>query len=254
MPPKAKPAKAISLPPPPPAPEPPPPPAPPSVSVLVPWRSGDPDRELAWTYLRALWTERYPTWEVVEGFCPDGPWRKGAAVADALSRAAGDIVVVADADVWCDDVGLAVDQVRAGAGWAMPHYRVCRLTAVATAQAVETREWPTRRVTLTYDRSPYPGVMGGGISVMTRQTYVSAPIDPRFSGWGQEDEAWALALRRLVGKPWRGTADLWHLWHRPQPRQSRLVGNQAGQSLYRRYAAAARDPRRMTALLAEIAS
>ena len=79
----------------------------PPVSVLVPWRE-TPDRAPLWAYLRAKWTSTFPNWEIIEGSCPDGPWRKGLAVADALTRARGDVLVVADADVWTDGVAEAV--------------------------------------------------------------------------------------------------------------------------------------------------
>jgi hypothetical protein len=87
--------------------------------------------------------------------------------------------------------------------------------------------------------------------VLTRGAYDLAPIDPRFVGWGQEDESWALALGCLAGPSWRGTAELWHLWHEPQVRQSRSVGSAASLALHQRYVRARRDPRRMAALVAE---
>lgn len=223
----------------------------PLVSVLVPWRdTGAADRAAAWKYLRGLWQARHPDWQIVEGDAPGAAWRKGLAVADALTRADGDIIVIADADVWCDDVAEAVKAVRSGAArWAMPHYRLLRLTSVATAEVYRSGQWPRRRTATTYAQRPYPGHPGGGMVVMTRSTYARAPIDPRFTGWGQEDDSWAIALRCLVGQAWRGTADLWHLWHAPQARQSRTVGNSAGFSLFRQYQRAAKDRRRMATLV-----
>lgn len=225
-----------------------------AVSVLVPWRAGDPDRDQAWAYLRGYWSGAYPEWQIVEGSCPDGePWRKGVAVADALSRAEANVIVIADADVWCDGVDEAVTAVRFGAGWAIPHHRVLRLTSVASQLVYETAEWPRHRTTLTYAQRPYPGRPGGGIVVTTKAMYAQAPIDTRFCGWGQEDESWALTLRLLAGKEWRGTADLWHLWHQPQKRMSRVAGSQSGVALYKRYVAAARNEPRMRALVSEAA-
>lgn len=223
----------------------------PNVSVLVPYRESGEDRAAAWAHLRPLWSRRHPDWQLVEGMgSPHAPWSKGAAVAEALAEASGDIVVVADADVWCDGVPDAVAAVVAGAQWAIPHHRVLRLTELASREVYESGDWPAVRTSLTYAQRPYPGQPGGGITVMTRETYQRAPIDPRFQGWGQEDESWNLCLQRLAGRPWRGTADLWHLWHEPQPRQSRAVGSTASRNLYRRYATA-RDHVRMAALVAE---
>lgn len=227
-------------------------PAGPTVSVLIPYRdTGEAHRSVARMFVWDRWNKRFPDWQVIEGTCPDGPWSKGAAVGEALEQARdGDIVVIADADVWCDGVTEAVAAVAAGAPWAIPHHRVLRLTESASQEVYATGDWPTVRTSLTYAQRPYPGQPGGGMAVMTRETYERAPLDPRFAGWGQEDESWNLCLQRLAGRPWRGTADLWHLWHEPAPRQSRGVGSTASRNLYRRYATA-RDVVKMAALVDE---
>lgn len=222
--------------------------APPEVSVLVPARLDRSRRDL-WEFLRPRWEKL--GYEIVEGSCV-GPWRKALAVADALSRASGEILVVADADVWCDGVPEAVDRVKAGAAWAIPHYLVRRLTLPATLEVLSCGSWPVRRGTTTYAQPPYPGRPGGGLVVLRRDAYERVPMDARFAGWGQEDESWALALGTLLGRPWRGTADLWHLWHDPAPRQSRTVGNQVSLNLHRRYMTANRQPKKMSALLGEV--
>lgn len=219
------------------------------VSVLVPARLDRQRRDL-WDFLRPRWEAL--GYEVVEGSCV-GPWCKADAIADALSHATGDILVVADADVWCDGVPEAVARVRAGAAWAIPHYLVRRLTMPATLQVMASGSWPVHRTTLTYAQRPYPGRPGGGIVVLSRDTYLRVPLDRRFTGWGQEDESWALALGTLAGRSWRGTADLWHLHHPPAPRQSRHFGSQASMNLHRRYRTAFRQPGKMASLLAEAA-
>jgi len=218
------------------------------VSVLVPARL-DAQRQRLWDHLRPRWEKL--GYEVVEGTC-QGPWRKAVAVADALSRASGSVLVVADADVWCDAVPQAVAAVKAGAAWAIPHYRVLRLTKPATQDVLATGNWPTRRTTTTFAQRPYPGRPGGGLLVLTRDAYRSAPMDPRFTGWGQEDESWALALGTMLGRSWRGTADLWHLWHDPMVRQSRAIGSADSLALHRRYTRAMKNKPRMTSLLAEV--
>jgi len=225
-----------------------------SATVVVPWRP-TPDRTRLWEFLSQRWAAAFPDWEVLEACCPDdGPWRKGVAVADGIARASHDVIVVADADVWCDGVAAAAAAVAQGqAGWAVPHHLLRRLTASATDEVLATGAWPTVRTTFTYAERPYVGHPGGGMVVLTRQVYRRAPIDPRFAGWGQEDNAWAVALRLLAGREWRGTDDMWHLWHAPQPRQSRMYGSSASAALLRRYMAAKASPRTMTALIAEAA-
>ncbi len=207
---------------------------PPEVSVVIPYeRSGDPHREAAYRWVTTWWAEHHPGYEVVTGTCPVGSWSKGVAVADGLARATGPIVIYADADVWCDSVQAAVDAVREGAGWATPHKRVKRLTAAATAQVI-AGERPCR-IGGYLAEPPYLGCPAGGIVVASREVHEEVPVDPRFMGWGQEDEARTQALTRLVGPPHRVAADLWHLWHRPPTRQTRKWGSEESRAMYRRY-------------------
>ena len=216
-----------------------------SVSVVIPWRPA-PGRQRILGWVRRQWQEAFPTWQVVTGRAPEGTWRKGAAVQDGIRRAQGTTIIVADADVWCDGIEQAVDEVAAGrAKWAMPHTLVRRLTEEATEKVLEggPLDGPTVET--------HPGMAGGGMVVLTRQTARGVPMDPGFEGWGQEDQAWAVALETLAGPMWRGTADLVHLWHPPAERLSRASGSREGLARYRRYLDARDRPAAMRALLAE---
>lgn len=233
-----------------------------SVSVLIPFRgdlSGH--RALALAFVEQWWASEHPSWQVRRGVCHDGPWCKAAAVADALCRADGDVVVVADADVIAPGVAAAARLVNDGAvGWAMPHQRVHRLSEAATAAVLRGGPLPdpnlsTGRGVRTPPPAPRPveqmhrGVAGGGCVVLRRDLYRLAPLDPRFVGWGQEDHSWGHALTVLAGRPWREKDPLWHLWHPPARRLSpgerpgpeeytrinRACGSIAGRDLWRRY-------------------
>lgn len=216
-----------------------------SVSVVVPWRAA-PGRERVWDWVRGRWLAKHPSWQIVTGEAPAGPWRKALAVADGAKRATGDILIVADADVVVEDIETAVDAVVGGAPWAMPHRMVHRLTEDSTRALLggSAGYGPLAQ-------GPYEGHPGGGLVVLPRALLDDVPLDPRFAGWGQEDDAWALALRTLAGPEWRGEEILWHLWHPPQERLSRAVGSLDGAALFERYRAAAGDPSRVRALLAE---
>lgn len=166
----------------------------------------------------------------------------------AIERCSADVVIVVDSDVTCDGIGAAVAAVEGGKPWAMPHGQVYRLTEESTAEVLAGAE-PHRRMKL--DQPGYPGVWGGGIVVLPRETALEVRIDSRFVGWGSEDLAWACALTTLAGKGWRGDAPLFHLYHPPQPRLTRKRGSVASHQLFRRYTSARRDPNRMRALLEE---
>lgn len=211
--------------------------------VVVPWRGGCPHRKRAWEALRA----RYP-WPVIEAPGPE-PWCKAEAVMPAIENCPDGIVIVADADVWTDGLAAAVAAVEDGAGWAMPHTTVYRLSERGTRDFLAGKPRPYELA-----QRRYRGVWGGGYVVARRETLLEVPLDRRFKLWGQEDESHALALHTLAGPGWRGTADLSHCWHPPQERLTRRRGSKASWELYRQYRAARGDREAMRALLDEAAS
>jgi hypothetical protein len=215
------------------------------VSVLIPFAGNDPHRLAALEHVTASYLDL--GYEVCVGFTEE-PWRKALAVHDALTHATSDLLVIADADCLCTGTPQAVQAVTDGAPWAIPHKRVVRLTEEATRDVYDGAE-PHRHMPTT--QPPYVGTAGGGIVALTRDTWNAAPIDPRFVGWGQEDESWAYALECLHGRPWRGRADLFHLYHPPQARASRRIGSEASKQLLRRYHAAIKDPDVMRELIEE---
>jgi hypothetical protein len=216
------------------------------ISVIVPWQPGCEYRERNWRYLRPFW-EQFG--EVIEGVCT-GPWSKGTAVRDGLDRASGDKVIVADADVWVDPT----DALEADTAWAVPHLKVHRLSDESTVRMINGEPWRS----LPLDRSnqrdckPYNGQPAGGVVVLDRAVVESCTPDPRFVGWGHEDVAWDAALTSLFGHPWRGNADLVHLWHPSQPRKDRGSGAPQSKALMRRYLNAARRPDLIRGILMEV--
>lgn len=216
------------------------------VAVVVPCRLEDEHRAAAWSFIRSRYAEHHPDWEIVTGTC-DGPWIKAHAVADALTKTDAETLLIADADVWCDGLERAVDALTDWP-WAIPHHTLYRLTEAATAAVLAGGDLGGATT-----QNPYKGYPGGGFMALRRDLYMEAPLDPRFVGWGQEDSAWHLSLRRIGGAGFRGKADLWHLFHAPQPRMSRQIGSEASAALLHRYQQAD-TPEKMTALLAEVTS
>lgn len=221
-------------------------------AVITPWRPGCPHREAAWRWVR----DRYETagYEVIEATW-DGPrWCKARAVAAGLERTTADRLILADADCWVDGIDETVAALDSHQ-WAIPHRKVHRLTEAATRDLLDGHPPDLARLT----DPPYYGTHGGGIVAIRRDTYLSCPLDPRFLDWGGEDHSWGMALHRVAGKPWIGTADLWHLWHPPQPEAPPVRGPRARQTipdpsnraLDARYRQARSSPARMRALLDE---
>lgn len=222
-----------------------------TVSVLVPWTPGCPYREQAWTWVQARYAEYHPDWEIVTGTCSPGPYNRSEAILAAADRSTGDVLVVADADVWVDPEP-ALGHLAAS-GWAIPHLLIHRLSEGSTVRVLRGEDWRGQPLSQDnpQDSKPYRGHETGTLVVLERQVLFDIPPDRRFVGWGGEDDAWAAALNTLAGKPWRGKDDLVHLWHPAQPRQSRVVGNPQSNALKRRYNNARRAPALMRDLIEE---
>ena len=212
-----------------------------TVEVVVPFLGGCQHRDRA-----AKWLLPHYLWPVT--IAPGGaPWCKAAAITPAVERSSADIIICADADVWCDALSEAVAAVEAGAPWARPHRMVHRLASAGTDAVLVGADWRDQPL----EQRRYYGVDGGGYVVARRETLLDVPLDPRFVGWGQEDCSHGLALHTLAGPAWRGDAPLVHLYHPPQARMDRKRGSPAGWALYHRYVRAARDPALMYALIEE---
>lgn len=217
--------------------------------VIIPWRAGCAYRQLALEWVQRRWLTAGHVVRLGE-LPADEPWCKARAVDEGLKHSTSDVVVIADGDVWCGDVGDHVARIECGElGWVLPHSTVKRLDETSTSHVLHHRCDPGGRLI----KQPYKSTVGGGMMVVARDIYEQVPMDPRFVGWGQEDEAWGMALRCLVPGA-RATADLWHLWHPPAPRKSRARGSDESFHLRNRYTKAMRDPVAMRALLDEAAT
>lgn len=208
-----------------------------SVGIAIPWRTS-PDRAplLSWTIAHLeQWNPRAHI--RLGSLAADQPWCKAAAVQDAISAMPSDVSVyiIHDADVLTAGLDQAVRAVNEGPHfWAVPHRSVYRLKNRET-EAVLSGYMPRMYDNRYLERKPYIGVEGGGVTVVDRHVWEACPMDARFTGWGQEDEAWGIALRTLFGPPHRSDHPLVHLWHEPQNRMSSAVGSKESRHLFNQY-------------------
>jgi hypothetical protein len=220
-----------------------------AVSVVVPFSPSDEWREKAWDYVSQWWLTHFPDWEVIR--CAPGKkvWSKGAALHNGVAAAAGDTLILADADSFIADPGelqTLVDKVDSGSvPWLMPHRYVHRVSQIAT-EAI----YAGAHVDIADVQYPvYGGCMGGGMTVLTRDAWNTVKgVDPRFTGWGGEDRCFGWALAALCPPITRGDARLVHLWHPTQgPRRALSPETVA---LVARYQRVRHTPAQMRALIA----
>lgn len=215
------------------------------VAVVVPLRLECPYRERAWTFVRARFAVEHPTWRIIEAHDDGEPFSKSAAVMRAVKDVDEDVVIVHDADVWCDGLGDALEYL-AFSGWVVPHYDVLRLSEYATHQTFNHQVDGHNELV-----ERYRGVLGGGVVALYRELIDRVPLDPRFKGWGGEDISWGHALRTLAGEAWRGRNVLYHYWHPPAPRLTRAVGSEESLALTLRYCDASRNKNQMQEIVDE---
>lgn len=212
------------------------------VAVIVPWHDeNDVHRYRAAGWVKERYEAVHPDWRWTWGIdqlAYQRPFSRTRAILDGVRKTDADVLVISDADVWSDGTAEAVLALtRQGSGWTVPHHLVHRLSRESTEQVYAGADW--RGLELSQDNPqdsrPYVGHEAGTLLVVSRAAFGMAPPDPRFEGWGSEDQAWADALHVMCGAPWRGAADLVHLWHPAQPRLDRVVGNRENAQLANRY-------------------
>jgi hypothetical protein len=162
------------------------------------------------------------------------------------------VLVIQEPDSWSFGLPQALQVVVDGEfGWSVGHTKKHRLTQLATdivlcGYAGDLRIMPTVEL-------PYELVPGNTGMVMPRAVFREVPPDAVFTGWGGEDEAWGMALRELVGREYRSSEPLVHLWH---PNEGRDVNghwetSDATALRFERYKRAVHHPARMRKLVAE---
>ncbi len=226
------------------------------VSVIVPFRPDGAERDLAFDWVKRRYEALHPDWEFLIGTCPDAHrWKKGVAIAEALLRAKGATLVIADADVFIEPQALseAVDLVqRREAEWVVPHRLVKRLNSPSTDLVLDSDPSNGTEGPRKLRRAPYEGYAGGGVVVITRSDYeASGGIPIAFAGWGAEDECLAIILDTLLGPHTRLDYDLWHLYHSPVRRMAGVSYKQ-NRAILQLYAERVADPDAMWELIRHI--
>lgn len=235
------------------------------VSVLVAFRddSSERFRERLWDFVRARMASEHPDFEIVEA-SDDGadPFHKTLALNRAAARATGEIFYICDSDTWVPPAqvnaaleGLDDQPLR----WWRPWKRKVKLNELDTAKVLALGD--------SWDGTIPDGWIR---SAENRNTYWAAPpllvhrdvfegvggLDERFRGWGQEDDAFAEALKALYGPPKAVQGACVHLWHPRIGKSGRDLwpGQEAfgpNLELAAEYKRAARRPGAMRALISD---
>lgn len=221
------------------------------VSVIIPWQGGERTRERAKDYTLRWFREEMPnSWQIVVAETNSKPFSKAGVVREAIQDTFGKIIVVHDADSITYGLPEAIELVKGRPRWSIPHLNVHRLTEEAT-HAIYQGGHPNNFADLTHEK-PYKGVRAGGSVVLERDLFEECPPDPRFKGWGGEDESWGYALHIVANHDApRIRLPLIHLWHTPPERINRMYGSLESKRLVERYRTASRNRQTMMNLIKE---
>ena len=217
------------------------------VRVAVPRRADGGHRDRLWRYCRREWADQFPDWEIVEGHHDVGPFNRSAAI-NLAADGDWDVLVIADGDVLAEHDPLLEAVAGCSDGKVhLPYRRRMMVSELGTKKILRRyvgswAQWasPDRNrnhcsSVVVLDRALWERVGG---------------FDPRFQGWGAEDDAFITACDTLAGRHVRHGGDVWHLWHHPSPhRDHRSPLYRAAVALLGRYQGC--DEAQMRALLDE---
>lgn len=193
-------------------------------SVVLAFRdsSESQGRFRVWNFIYSQYERFLPEAQIVVG-TDDGedPFHKTVALNRAVAGAKHDLLLIADTDTWCPSAQVreAVAGIeKAPNTWWRPWNRKLKLGPADSERLLQTQDG--------WDGTIPPGADHPG-RWESMNTYWAAPphlftreqyervgrFDERFRGWGQEDEAFALSLRSIVGRPQRVFGTAVHLYH-----------------------------------------
>ena len=179
------------------------------VVVLVPFRGDGAWRDRAFeatiSHLEGL------GWPIFVGDSGDDPFSFGRTF-NLLADRPWDVAVLHDADAIVPLKKIRKAAALADEGIVYPWNRLVGLDRAGTEHFYRTGEPGTVR------RKRPPGKLPkGGPRVVSRRLWDTVRgFDPRFKGWGREDNAFAYVAARLSGPPRRLDGTLVELWH-PKP-------------------------------------
>ncbi len=193
-----------------------------SLDVIIPWGGSidDPWRTSAFWWVRRRYHKLLPEATVIIGTSNAEPFNRSEARNNAFAYSDADILVVADADTVFQPEAIrgAVNAIERGAPWVIPYREnggYYNLSQNAT-RAVFGRD-PAEEIAEPVDEDDWEHKLTSwaGILVLPRTAWEKVGgYDEAFVGWGYEDNAFRVALDRLVGAHRRvQTGFVLHLWH-----------------------------------------
>jgi hypothetical protein len=220
-----------------------------TVAVVIPWRSGTPERNAHHATVRAHLAALLPHAIHIDADSGHEPFSRAGSRNEGVrqAEAAGaDVVVICDADTLVEPDPLHTAIAAAADGRLHLPYTWYRglsyggtmaylaRVPVADCEAELEHEWAT----------------GGILVIQPEAWWVMGGMDESFVGWGFEDAAARICADALLGPAVRHEGTINHLWHPPETNLGSPQHIANGQHC-QRYVDATGDPEALRAIIAE---
>jgi len=190
------------------------------VSILIPYKNSNNHRKKAFEWVVERYKKLYPEYELVLQKDESKSFHKTRTFNKAFKKSTGDIIVMADADIFFTKELLtkAVSKLN---DWIVPYKVYIALnTRCSNLLIRESPDMDIRKFKLQIKTSSMNSV--GGLLVLRREVYEAVNgCDERFKGWGCEDTAFARCLKTMYGEPDRLEHNIYHIWH-PRARNASI--------------------------------
>lgn len=195
------------------------------VSVLVPWRSEDPQRIRVWDYIKWEWSLLGVELCAASDGRGHGPFNTSKACNNAFKMSTKPFLLTTGADVIPDftmvSEGLRRLKEDYSLKWVPLGNQTEYFNAETTDRILEHRKWWTEATDPVYTVPFQTGIM-----LIRRDLYLeTGGHDERFEGWGGEDAAFRRSVHILGGDSDPVPLSLRCLWHDPSRRGTMSVAN-----------------------------
>ena len=192
-----------------------------NLSIVMVWREGDcPWRNRSHEWVVERYRRMFPGAELIESDAP-GPFKRGESFNLGAELAERELLLLADADTFTNPLTILAGMklLEQGAPWVIPYGhpdrdRGCYITDHTSGEWILQQE-PDSLI-CPHDLSHEHHLLSwGGITLIPRYNFQKVGgFDPRFTGWGYEDNAFVTACDTLLGKHERvEDGFIIHIWH-----------------------------------------
>jgi predicted glycosyltransferase involved in capsule biosynthesis len=190
------------------------------ISLLFPFKD-DGTRLAQFELLQKRWAHFMPEAEIIVSDDDGGtPFSKTIAVNNCYKKSSGNILAMVDADVWLNPkvIRESAKMIESGkASWVQPCNQVYRLNKEYTQKVLNRNYYdvlPPLKPAVDCERITK---VIGLIAMFSRKDFEAVGgMDPRFRGWGWEDNCFNQLMNYHSGPSYKGKSVVYHLWH---PRQ-----------------------------------